>query len=63
MLDFILYCLKCLGMTISVGFGGTPEGSNFKTCIIGIATLIVLIIIGILIVLGILYIISKIKSK
>ena len=62
MIDFVIYCLKCVGIAIAGAFGGNPEGLTFKTGIIGIITLFILFILGTLLVLGVLYIIAKIKK-
>ena len=63
MWDFILYCLKCVGMTISTGFGGNPEGMTFKIGVIGILTIIIGFIIGVFLYIGILWVISLFIRK
>ena len=59
MLEFIKYCLYCLGIVIVGAFGKNPEGMSIKTVIIGSITMYVLL--GL--VLGILWLTGVIVSK
>ena len=62
MWDFILYCLKCVGIAIAGAFGQNPEGLSFKTACIGLATIFTILIIGMILCFGILFII-RLKYK
>ena len=43
MWEFIKYCFKCLGIVIAGSFGYNPTGLTWKTGIVGVVTLFVLI--------------------
>ena len=57
-MEFIKYCLHCLGIIFSGALGQNPHGMSFETVIIGGLTLFALV--GLL--LGILYLIAFIIS-
>ena len=58
MVEFIKYCLYCLGIAVSGSMGYNPEGMSLETIIIGVITWFVLVLLA----SGILWLISFIVS-
>ena len=61
MLEFIKYCLWCVGIFLGGSLGQNPEGMSLKTGMIGFVTLVVLFLLLVLILYFAMIVYNKFK--